>query len=432
MLELVKWLTLALVFLLGPMLLIHELGHFISGKLAGVRVLEFGFGFPPRLFVFAREKGELVVDGLRMTLPSRLKIPKGLEPMHNVEVLAQREEEGSYRATRIAQSVGAPGREETADGLRVRGSLTVLEPGTRYSLNLLPMGAFVRLLGEEDPSHPRSLAAQSKRWRLTVLLSGVLLNLLSAWLIMTAAYMTGVPDRYFVEIDSVVPDTAAETAGLQAGDVIVAFNGERLQDGPGDLRERILAVPEEAVTLEVVRDDETLAIPATPGTVDGQGYLGIAMRAWPDAQSAVRYSFFPALGAAGHEFVDLLRRVFSLPRMLEGGEIQPSDIRPVALPGILQWLGLSLKQSVEWGLAFPALHLTAMISFAIGLTNLLPLPGLDGGRALFVLIEALRGRRVSPMVEATVHMIGLAILIVLSVFIIIQDIVNPIIDWSLF
>ncbi|HIE39314.1 MAG TPA: RIP metalloprotease [Anaerolineales bacterium] len=430
MIELIRWLGLALVLLLGPMILIHELGHFLTAKRAGVRVLEFGLGFPPRLLTLAQERGALEVDGMRMVLPPRLRLPKDLEPGQQVEVLTRPEEDGSYHVLRIAPTEAPSGREETSQGTQFRGRLTALEPGTRYSLNLLPIGGFVRMLGEEDPSSPRSLAAQPKRWRLAVLLAGPLLNLTAAFLILTAAFASGVPEHYFVQVEEVVPDTAAEAAGLQPGDILTAVDGERLVDGPEQLRERVLASPEQPLTLSVIRAGEELSLVATPRLKEGHGFLGIRMQAWPDPASLTRHSLPQAAKAAATDLVDVVTIIFRLPRMVATGDVQPAEVRPTGVPGILQLLALFLKQSLEWHVAFPVLRATALISLALGLTNLLPLPALDGGRALFVLIETVRGRRLDPSTEAAIHMVGIVILLTLSAVIIVQDIISPIIPWS--
>ena len=98
--------------------------------------------------------------------------------------------------------------------------------------------------------------------------------------------------------------------------------------------------------------------------------------------------------------------------------------------GISEILAISLQQSIEWSLAFPALQTASLISLALGLANLLPLPALDGGRIFLVLIEAVRGRRISPEREMTIHSVGLMILIGLMALMMLQDLINPIIPWS--
>ncbi len=457
MAELIMWLVLALVLLLGPVILIHELGHFIVGKRAGVRVLEFGLGLPPRLLTLIRERGVLEVAGMQVALPPLLRLPDGLQAGHPVEVLARPDKNGQLRAIRVISLAPPPERREfrrpkpgekqdtllpvtetvniigdTPEGKLLRGPLTLWEPGTAYTLNLLPMGAFVRMLGEEDPSDPRSLAAQPKRWRIAAIAAGPLANLAAAFLLLVAAYMAGVPTRSFVAIQEVLADTPAQAAGLQSGDIIVAVDGVTIENGSGELRTHIRARPEQEIALTVRRDGVEQVITVTPlRQADGSGYIGIAMQDWTDTSSIVRYSPPRAVTAARDQLIAIFAAIIHLPQAVSQGEVEPAALRPAGLPGILQWLALALKQSVEWGTASPALQLTAIISLAIGITNLLPLPALDGGRILFILLEAIRRRRLNPNTEALIHFIGMIVLLIASAFIIVQDIVNPILPWSL-
>jgi len=429
--ELFQWLALALVLMLGPMILIHELGHFITARRAGARVLEFGLGFPPRLFTLFRENGTVEVDGQRLLLPGSVRLPPGLAPGQPVEVRLQPNPEGLPRVVEIRRADRPEGWEQTSQGSRLRGTLTALDPGTVYSLNLLPLGGFVRILGEEDPSHPQSLAAQPRRWRLTVLLSGALLNILAAFLLMMAAYATGVPTRTFVLIQEVVPESPAWAAGLLPGDIITTVNGDRLEKGSLELRDWIRSSPGEPLELTVLRDKTSLTLTATPVLTDGRGFLGVGLQDWPDPESVERYALPRAAVAAGQSMVGVILSILNLPRMVSSGQVSAAEaVRPVGIPGILGFLGYALKESVETGIAFFALQVTALISLAVGMTNLLPLPALDGGRALFVIIEAIRGRRISPETEAKIHMAGMVILVGISLIIIAMDIVNPLIPWS--
>ncbi|MGB9870980.1 MAG: M50 family metallopeptidase [Anaerolineae bacterium] len=428
--ELFTWLTLALVLMLGPMILIHEWGHFITARRAGARVLEFGLGFPPRLFTLYREPGTMEVDGQRLMLPGPVRLPPGLAPGQPVEVRLQPGSAGPPRVVEVRRTPVVP-QMEPPPAPWLRGTVTALEPGTIYSLNLLPLGGFVRILGEEDPSHPQSLAARPKRWRLTVLLSGALLNILTAFLLMAAAYATGFPTRAFVQIQEVVPDSPAEKAGLLPGDVVTAVNGDRLEKGSIELREWIRSSPGEPLELTVLRGKASFTLTATPVLTDGRGFLGIGLQDWPDLASVERYSLPRATVAAGKSMAAVILSILTLPRVVSSGQVSVAEaVRPVGIPGILGFLGYALKESIETGIPFLALQVTALISLAVGMTNLLPLPGLDGGRALFVIIEAVWGRRISPQTEAKIHMAGMFILIGLSLIIIIMDIVNPIIPWS--
>ncbi len=441
--ELYLWLLLAFVFLLGPMILAHEIGHFLAARRAGVRVLEFGIGFPPRMLTLWREDGTLAVEGIPMRLPGRVPLP-ALGPGTPVEVLTRPGPDGDTEVVQIrpipeAALGGASDQESPAPLPRTeptgketlwRGRLTSLEPGTIYSLNWLPLGGFVRMVGEEDPSDPRSLAAQPRRWRLTVLLAGVVANLLVSFLLLTAAYGTGVPTRELALIQEVVPGSPAEEAGLLPGDVIVEVSGVRLEEGPDDLRDAVRNSPQRPLTLTLWRGSQTLTLTATPTLTNGRGFLGIAMRSWPDPTSIKRYPIHEAALMAGASMGETVLLIFRTPQMAARGEISGEELRPVGLPGILGFLAFALKQSVETGIPAFALTMAALISLAIGFTNLLPFPALDGGRALFVLLEAIRGRRLRPETEMKIHVAGMAVLVLLSLFFIVQDILNPFIPWS--
>jgi regulator of sigma E protease len=112
--------------------------------------------------------------------------------------------------------------------------------------------------------------------------------------------------------------------------------------------------------------------------------------------------------------------------MLIAGDITPEQARPVSVVGISQIAGAAAEVSVVNSNLFPLLNMLGFISVALGFTNLLPIPALDGGRILFVIIEAIRGRRIEPEREGMVHIIGMMVLLSLMVLLIFQDIVNPI------
>jgi regulator of sigma E protease len=116
-----------------------------------------------------------------------------------------------------------------------------------------------------------------------------------------------------------------------------------------------------------------------------------------------------------------------LPAMLINGQITPQEARPISVVGISQIAGQAAESSASSGSLYPILTMAAIINIALGLTNLLPIPALDGGRILFILIEAVRGRRIEPERESMVHVIGMLILLGLMVLLIFQDIVNPIV-----
>lgn len=430
------WLLGTLIVVLGPIILIHELGHFVFAKLAGARVEEFGFGFPPRILRMWYGEGSLTIGGLQAAIPRRRRRLPELKKGDWADATLRARDDGTYilqHLNPLDTDGDAPeARQEQANGhVRVCGELTVFEPGTLYSLNLMPMGAFVKITGEEDPSDSRSLAAQPKRWRLAVLLAGAVLNILVAVILLASAYVSGIPEASLARITEVIPGTAAEQAGLEAQDVVLTAGGERIVTGTLHLNSIIRAAPEQPLELVVLREGETLTITAEPRLgEEGYGFLGIWMETWPDKATLRHYSLPEAVGASISDLGMIVRLLAQVPIRLIRGTMTPEEARPASLVGASQLLTFSLQQSIAWGMAFPVLQTAALISLALGITNLLPIPAFDGGRVLFVLIEAVRGRRISPEREAAIHFVGLVIMMILMLFIILQDIINPIIPWS--
>jgi regulator of sigma E protease len=430
------WLLGTVIVMLGPLLLIHELAHFIFGKLAGVRIEEFGFGFPPRLLGLWRGRGYLKIGRTRIDIPFAFRLPSGLEEDMWVDAVCQRRDDGGYVLEQVSvldrdTDSLSPSHERIAGTVRVRGVVTELEPGTLYSLNLLPMGAFVRMTGEEDPSDSHSLAAQPRLWRVAVMAAGPVVNILAALLLLVGAYTSGFPTSWQVQVTRVESGTPAEQAGLASGDLIVAADGEFIDEGLAELRNIIRDAPEETIGIQVEREGKTVSLTATPERREGHGFLGIMMAPWPDRGGLQRYSLPRALGASVNDLAFIAKRTLQLPIMLIQGNVSSQEARPTSVVGISQIMTFSLQQSIEWRLAFPALQTASLISLALGLTNLLPLPALDGGRILFVLIEAVRGRRVPPEREAVIHFIGMLILVGLMLLVMLQDVLDPVIPWSL-
>jgi len=440
LLNLILWLVGTFVVVLSPIILLHELGHFVLAKLAGVRVEEFGLGYPPRLFTFGYGKGLLSVGPTRITLPIGFKLPLGLKEGAVIDATAQRHEDGSYRL-RSAQVIIEPGEDDMAyrldemgDTVRIQGVVTLYERGTRYSFNLLPLGGFNKMTGEEDPSDPRSLARQPKRWRIAVLGGGIILNIVAAILLFTLAFMSGEPRLWLSQITGVVPGSPAEMVGLAPRDTILAANGQSMaSEVPNEaVIEFTQAHLGQEITLTVLRDGEELVFNTTPRTEwpADEGPLGISLQYTPSRPDIHRLSFGSAIGETFRQIGMVIEAIVSLPFRAATGNVEAGEARPASIVAILEILVLSLKISLDWGLWFPVLQQAALISLALGLTNLLPLPGLDGGRLLFVLIEAVRGRRVDPEREATVHIVGILVLVVLMMGMIVYDFVNPLVSWN--
>jgi regulator of sigma E protease len=232
------------------------------------------------------------------------------------------------------------------------------------------------------------------------------------------------------EIMATAPDSPAEMAGLEAGDKVYAVNGTVISSTGDSLVELIKALAGEEVALTVLRDNQWQTLNITP-RVDpppGEGALGVQI-----ASQSTMATLPPlrALWEGVRETFTYVSLVLQLPFMLIAGTLSPAEAQISGPVGIAQMVGGAMSATLDTGLLFPILRLTAILSAALAITNMLPLPALDGGRLLFILIETLRGRRVNPEREGMVHIVGFMLLLGLLVIVTVQDIRNApeAIDW---
>jgi regulator of sigma E protease len=418
----------AFVFVLGPLILLHEAGHFVAAKLTGVRVEEFGFGWPPRLFKLWQSASQLTIGSTPIITPRNFKLPGNLEVGQHVDAITQRRENDIY----VLQELRVLNREtddltrkrELVDqGVHLRGELTAVDPGTVYSLNVLPLGGFCRMTGEEDPSDPRSLAAQPKRERLAVLMGGAVMNLLVAILLFSASFLTNHPEssKMRVLVQEVLPDTPASEAKLQAGDIILEANGIAIERS-SDLVDYTKAHPGEQIELTLQRGEKTLK--QKVWVAEPEGKMGIGIVNHPYDYVMRRSSMTEALQMGLEQFGFSIEQMLQLPALLIRGQISAEEARPLGPVGISQLASDAIEQSNRENSWFTIIYFAGVISMALGVTNLLPIPALDGGRILFVLIEALRGRRIDPAKEGVVHLIGMALLLGFMLIVTIQELIN--------
>lgn len=339
-----------LIFLaiLVGVIVVHELGHFATARLRGVRVEELGLGFPPRLF-----------------------------------------------------------------GIKRRDTI--------YSINLIPLGGFCRMAGEEDPDVPGSLAAKSVKTRLLVLSAGSLSMLLLPLILLPIAYMIPMErpvEDGGVQVRSVAEGSPAEGAGIETGDVIVSIDGQAVATLE-EVQQAIEPKLGEEVDLLLLRDGETeLEVTLIPREEppEGEGPMGVALgpitetRAYPPWQAIPK-----GLGDYGHILVSMKDAMASL----IGGEVPLKDA--IAGPiGIAQLTGEVAKLGADALIRF-----TVLISVSLAIINLLPIPGLDGGRIVFAVIEGIRrGKRISPKRESLIHLIGFAMLLILIVLVSYNDVMR--------
>jgi len=319
--------------------------------------------------------------------------------------------------------------EEFGFGLPPRALKLAVRNDTIFSLNWIPLGGFVRPAGEDDPTIPDGLAAASKRARFFVLVAGASANFIMAVFVFWLASMIGAPA---IMISSVDPGSPAMEAGLQIGDVFLEVD-QAIADDRATIAAPMYDKGGEPVELLIGRGGEKLTvvvIPRIAGEYDAEneGPIGVGLALATNGERVSRGPISAGVDAVQSiwEYVSLVIRV---PAMLIRGEISPQEARPVSVVGISQLAGQAAEASAVNRDPFPLLNIIAFINVALGLTNLLPIPALDGGRILFVLLEAVRGRRIEPEREGMVHVVGMLVLLGLMLLMIVQDIVNPIIPF---
>jgi regulator of sigma E protease len=298
---------------------------------------------------------------------------------------------------------------------------------TIYSINWIPFGGFNDISGEVDPTVPRALAARQYWVRLLVLGGGMLMNLILPFVLMTIAYM--IPHDVMqgqVVVQEVSVNSPAELAGIKVGDTILTVNGVPA-DSVGMLsRETQLHIGAE-VSFEIKHADATTeTVTAVPRwkPPEGEGAVGIAsqtMNATVVSESLPFWRAIPEGASSVWETLILYKN--GIIEMVIGAQ----PFTPAGPVGIVQVTGEVAHAGVS-----PVLELTAFISIAIAITQLIPFPSLDGSRMLFVVVEWLRrGKRISPKVEGIVHSVGFMILLTLMVLITYQDIARWITGGSL-
>lgn len=293
---------------------------------------------------------------------------------------------------------------------------------TRFTLNLIPLGGFVRPAGEDDPDIPNGLAAASKRDRALVLIAGPLANILLAFFAFSAAYKFAAPDPTRVMITDIAHNSPAASSGLMSGDIILTAGGLEISSFE-DLQAVVSEHQGTTLRLTIGRDGEVLQYSLTPRVdfPEDQGPIGIVL-GYPTRQVGM----LDALRLGARSTWVQFREIMRLPARLLSGTAEPDEARVSGLKGMydmLVWAGEVDRNSQR---PFLTLTLIGVISAGLALANLLPIPALDGGRLMFVAIETVTGRRISPRYEGLAHLIGFALLLALMVYINLQDFMNPI------
>lgn len=305
--------------------------------------------------------------------------------------------------------------------------------GIKVTLNWLPLGGFVRLKGEDDPSVVGGMAAAKPWRRIVVLLAGVTMNLLTAVVTYTILFsQVGIPDQKSVVITSLEPGAPAALAGMEIGDLVLSINNQEIMniDVLIDLTRQNLGKP---VYLMLERNEQVMEIMVTPRTEwpEDSGPMGVGISN-PFILPKSWFSTLPAsFQATGRDIGNLL----SLPGKLIAGTVSPEQgqlLGPRSIWNIFQAAvasDLESRQDNVSGESQPTYYTLLVIialSISVGTINILPIPAVDGGRILFTLPELIFHRAIPSKYQLAVNGTAFIILIALMGYFYIKDFIDPI------
>jgi regulator of sigma E protease len=469
--------VIAFFVVLIPLILVHELGHFLAAKMAGITILEFGIGFPPRirkLFTwreteftlnaiplggFVRPLGEDMVRPVnqetlekdRQSLQERQNEFNGFSgrsvsearPLGRIWFMAAGALANFVLAIVLYAIVALTGIPQVV-GLGL-GVINVQSGSPLARAGLTAGDAITDLNGNKFSSiqefidkiqqNPSSSTITIQRFQDSDQ------SVISVDLEVPAEELntTSLNVLNYVRILGTAEGSPAAQAGVRVGDIVIEFNGspiESVKNFQSFTRESL----GQEIRLTLMRDEQRIVVSLIPRTnpPEGQGAMGIIigdvfaidglglLYSPYDQQVIAPQSLGTSIGYGFSSVTEVINMTIRVPAELISGALRPEEARPVSVVGMSQIGGLVIQQSLDQGRLSPILGFIATISVALGFFNLLPIPALDGGRILFVLIEIIRGRPISPEREGMVHLVGLVLLLSLSVLIILYDVINPV------
>lgn len=365
------------ILILSLLVFVHELGHFWTARKLGVKSEEFGFGFPPRLW-------------------------------------------GVYKST--------DGKKKQVWG----GKDVTDATDTIYSVNWIPLGGFVKIKGENGENNdPDSFASKPIWQRFAILSAGVTMNVLLTAVLLSIGFIIGLPQvinedipktaniqNERIQITQVLKDTPAAQAGLKMGDIIASINENKFEQ-ISKMQSFVAENTNNELSYAIQRGDETLIYSIAPLILEEtkKGGIGVSVATtglisfpWYEAIWRGFLSAILMVAAIVIAFFDLFKNLFI------GAGVSSDVAGPI---GIANLTGDMAKLGFIYLLQF-----TALLSANLAVVNFLPIPALDGGRVLFLLIEKLKGSPIKQELEAKLHYIGFALLMLLVVVVTVKDIIN--------
>lgn len=409
-------LIIEIILVFAGLMFIHELGHFIFAKRAGILVREFSLGLGPKLFSI--KKGETQYS-LRI-LPFGAYVRMAGEDPEITDIKTGINVGLKFNANGLVSDIyldkSATDQKMKIDDFDLEHKLFLKgtqddETQVFYKLSRdAQIHAADKKVTQIAP-WDRQFGSKTIRQRFAAVLAGPVFNIIMAAILFFAvALMLGTPASSVI-INAVSSDSPAEAAGLQKGDIILGVDDITFETN----EELLLAIqrsPSKEINLRIERDGATSYIPVVPKEDEntGKGLIGIEVGyVWEEITISQAFS------SAFKRMADLTVLIFSGFGQMISGDVKLDDVAgPV---GIMQITGQAAKE----GIAF-LLDWAGILSLYLGIFNLLPIPALDGSRLMFLSIEGVRGKPIDPRRESMVHLVGFAFLMLLMVVVTINDV----------
>lgn len=425
------------IIILGLLIFVHELGHFLVARRNGIKAEEFGFGFPPRIFGIQFLEGKKHEEKMEIESIQVEKID--IKTGDNEEIIKETITEKMQKVDRLVPVKkwriiwgSRDGDSESERKNLKEAEENKFSKSTIYSLNWIPLGGFVKIKGEDGKgkNEKDSFAGKGAFTRVRVLAAGVLMNFVLAWFLISVVFTIGAPEEASeinqasskIQIAEVVSGTPAEKTGLKIGDEIaknqISSTGEKIQlNNLEETQKYIDSQKGKEIILNIIRGKENLQFKIIPRAENtpNQGPLGIAMV----ETAIVAYPWYEAIWKGLLSVFNLIVLMFSaLGGIIYGlifGKGVPADIAgPVGI-------AVLTKQVTTLGLVY-VMQFAAILSINLGIINALPIPALDGGRILFILIEKIKGKPVSQKMEQMIHTVGFILLLTLMALVTFRDV----------